>query len=130
MSKSFGYNDAHNSAEEPDDEPSLLDQFSQLEEDLRNRIGPWAKVPLWILDRDIKSGSVLLYSWLSAKYGGSPKGIYPGQRKLSADLRVSEDSIQRWTQELVEIGALKVKRRGQGKTNLYTLMAEPPEIIL
>jgi hypothetical protein len=46
---------------------------------------------------------------------------YPGETTLSKEMGVSEVSIISYKKELEDKGWIKVKRRGQGKTNLYFL---------
>jgi len=46
---------------------------------------------------------------------------FPGQQKLAKDLGVNERSVRTYTQGLQKKGFLVVRRRGLGKTNLYTL---------
>lgn len=44
---------------------------------------------------------------------------YPGVKTLCGAAGVSKDTLSKYLSELVERGLIEVKRRGQGKTNLY-----------
>ena len=55
------------------------------------------------------------------KYAWQDDYCFPGQDRLADDMGVGKRSIVRWIKELEDAGFLKVKRRGQGKSNLYEL---------
>lgn len=80
-------------------------------------------VPLWVVLR-AKGGAVRLYARLTYV---SAEGKEPAEHDLAADLGVSVHTIQRWMNELVSIGALRVRRRGRSLSNLYELRTEPPQ---
>ena len=49
------------------------------------------------------------------------RAVYPGMTRLAKDLGVSEDTIRKYRKPLEEGNLLEIKRRGQGKTNMYFL---------
>lgn len=92
--------------------------------------GPFVIVPEWVLLSRVSHGAVRLYASL-ARYADSVTGTaWPSRRTLATRLRVSDDTIDRWVKELVDVGALFVERRTQtdevGSTrnlsNLYTVI--------
>ncbi|MDR3558741.1 MAG: helix-turn-helix domain-containing protein, partial [Candidatus Pacebacteria bacterium] len=46
---------------------------------------------------------------------------FPGQERLADDLGVTDRSVRTNLKALEEQGLLVIKRRGQGKTNIYEL---------
>ena len=66
----------------------------------------------------------LVYSMLLG-YAWEKDRCFPGQEKLAEDLGISRDSVIKGIKELEDKGYLESKRRGLGKTNLYTLMCKP-----
>ncbi|MCW5714042.1 MAG: helix-turn-helix domain-containing protein [Bauldia sp.] len=47
---------------------------------------------------------------------------FPGQERLGADLGLSDRSVRTHLKSLEENGLLVIKRRGQGRTNIYELV--------
>jgi Helix-turn-helix domain len=72
------------------------------------------------LSRDAK----LLYAVLLS-YAWQAGRCFPGSERLQADLQCSVNSVTKWLQELERAGLVTRRRRGQGKTTLYTLH-DPP----
>lgn len=66
------------------------------------------------ISSDAKALYALLLTFAQAK-----ETAYPGQGKLSEYLGISEKPLRKALLELEEVGMLRIKRRGQGKTNLY-----------
>lgn len=111
----------------PEKDPSKDLNF----EDERSEIvGRFGQVPGWIFESKGSAEAVRLYGFLSYQFGGSPKGIFPGQSYLAEKLGISTRTVQRAMRELQEIGALQVRRRGQGNTNLYKLMWKQPKDVV
>src|SRR5215204_252939 len=73
------------------------------------------------LSRDAK----LLYAVLLS-YAWQRGSCFPGYERLQADLQCSVNSVTKWLQELERAGLVTRRRRGQGKTTLYTLHDPPP----
>jgi hypothetical protein len=72
------------------------------------------------LSRDAK----LLYAVLLS-YAWQQGSCFPGYARLQADLQCSVNSVTKWMQELQGARLVTRRRRGQGKTTVYTLH-DPP----
>ncbi len=57
---------------------------------------------------------LLAYAWQAGN-------CFPGAERLKEDLQCGINQITRYLQELERAGLITVRRRGQGKTNVYTL---------
>jgi len=79
------------------------------------------------LSRDAK----ILYTFLLS-YAWQQGSCFPGYTQLCADMGASPSIVRKYLHELEVVGLLVQKRRGLGKTNLYTLCSlstatlEPP----
>lgn len=83
----------------------------------------FTQVPNFILKRDdISSNAKVVYALLLS-YAWYNDHCFPGQNRLEEESGMSQATISRSISELQEVGLLKVERRGQGKTNIYTLYA-------
>ncbi len=81
----------------------------------------FTQVPNVILrNRELSMGAKLAYAVLLS-YAWQDKSCFPGQERMARDMGCIEKSVRTYLKELQEAGVLLVKRRGQGKTNLYTL---------
>lgn len=81
----------------------------------------FTQIPNTILRRpEITPGAKLTYMLLLS-YAWQQDSCFPGQATLAEDLGAGRRSVIRYLQELQERGLLRVKRRGLGKTNVYTL---------
>lgn len=63
-------------------------------------------------------GALLCYAW-------QDEHCFPGQDALGDMMGMSARQVQTWMGELKTHGYLEVRRRGQGRTNVYTLFANP-----
>lgn len=68
------------------------------------------------LTRDAK----LLYAILLG-YAWQERKCFPGYARLCSDMGASENMVRKYMRELEASGLLTQKRRGLGKTNIYTL---------
>ena len=79
------------------------------------------------LSRDAK----LLYAFL-LRYAWQAGSCFPGYAQLCTDMGASHSIVRKYMHELEAVGLLVQRRRGLGKTNLYTLCSlstatlEPP----
>jgi hypothetical protein len=73
-------------------------------------------------DPDLSPAAKLVYAGILS-YAWRDESAWPGQARLAADLGVHHNTVWRMIKELQERGYLTVKRRGLGKTNIYTLTA-------
>lgn len=81
----------------------------------------WTGVPNFILEsKDISVGAKLTYAML-LKYARELDECFPGQERLAEDMGSGKRSIVRYISELERVGLLTIKRRGQGRPNLYTV---------
>jgi biotin operon repressor len=81
----------------------------------------FTQVPNHLLeDSRISPGAKLTFAEL-LKYAWQNDYCFPGQERLAADMGVTRQSANSYIQELQRNDYLKLKRRGQGKTNLYEL---------
>jgi hypothetical protein len=80
------------------------------------------------LSRDAK----LLYAVLLS-YAWQQGSCFPGYERLQHDLQCSVNSVTKWMQELEGVRLVTRRKRGQGKTTVYTLLdppAPPPGTVL
>ena len=81
----------------------------------------WTGVPNFILESDkISIGAKLTYAML-LKYAREMDECFPGQERLAKDMGSGLRSVVRYISELEEVGLITIKRRGQGRPNLYTV---------
>jgi len=81
----------------------------------------WTGVPNFILEsNEISIGAKLTYAML-LKYAREDDQCFPGQDRLAEDMGSGVRSIVRYISELEEVGLLSVKRRGQGRPNIYVI---------
>jgi biotin operon repressor len=81
----------------------------------------FTQVPNVILrNRSLSLGAKLAYSVLLS-YAWQNHSCFPGQARMAVDLGCIEKTVRTYLHELEESGVIVVKRRGQGKTNLYRL---------
>jgi len=81
----------------------------------------WTGVPNFILENDIISiGAKLTYAML-LKYAREMDECFPGQDRLAKDIGATRQSINAYIKELSKAGMVDVKRRGQGRPNVYTV---------
>ena len=88
----------------------------------------FAIVPQWLLEAPVSDAAVRLYGLL-ARYGNSSGRRMPSRQTLADSLRRSTDSVDRALRELEACGAVVVRRRRDGTTNLtnlYQLRTSPP----
>jgi biotin operon repressor len=81
----------------------------------------WTGVPNFILEStQISVGSKLVYAML-LKYARELNECFPGQERLAKDMGCGRRSVVRYISELEQVGLITIKRRGQGRPNLYTI---------
>ena len=72
------------------------------------------QAPHLSLNAKIVYAQLLHYAWTN-------NYCYPGQVRMAEDLGTNKSTLNRTIQELQKQGWLEIERRGQGKTNIYTL---------
>ena len=81
----------------------------------------WTGVPNFILEsKEISVGAKLTYAML-LKYAREMDECFPGQERLAKDMGNGVRSVVRYIAELEQVGLITIKRRGQGRPNLYTI---------
>ena len=79
------------------------------------------QVPNFILKNpDISIGAKTTYA-LFLSYAWHNQFCFPGQERLAKDMGMGVASVNRFIKELQEYALIEITRRGQGKTNLYTI---------
>jgi biotin operon repressor len=68
----------------------------------------------------LSPGAKLAYAMLLS-YAWQNDYCFPGQERLAKDMGSGLRSVVRFIQELEKEGFIVIKRRGQGKPNLYEL---------
>ena len=100
--------------EKADDLGSIVIEEERLTEN-------YTRVPNTILRHpELSAGAKLCYAMLLS-YAHYENACFPGQARLAKDIGGGVRSVARYLSELQKFRLLKVKRRGLGKTNLYTL---------
>jgi DNA-binding transcriptional MocR family regulator len=83
--------------------------------------GGFTQVPNFILkDPEISLGAKVTYS-MFLSYAWHNDSCFPGQEKLAADMGMSRSRVAEFIGELNKHGLISIKRRGLGKTNVYTI---------
>ena len=80
----------------------------------------FTSIPNYIFGLPISSNAKLIYMALLS-YAWTNQSCYPGLAKLCNDVSLSDKPVTKAIEELSNASLLEVKRRGQGKTNLYIL---------
>ena len=82
----------------------------------------FTQVPNAVLKSDkISPGAKLAYTMLLS-YAWHNNFCFPGQARLARDMGVSRRSAVTYIQELCSEHFVNVKKRGQGRTNIYELI--------
>jgi len=83
--------------------------------------GGFTQIPnIVINDKDLSAKAKLVYAKLLS-YAWNNDRVFPGQERMSTEIGMGVRTIVRATNELQKKGYLEVRRRGLGKTNIYTL---------
>jgi hypothetical protein len=89
-------------------------------EDAVLRLG-FVQLPVIVLrDSELSVGARLAYAVLLS-YAWRDDACYPGQDTMAKDMGVSRVKVNQWMDELRKRGYISWKRRGLGKTNIYTI---------
>ena len=71
--------------------------------------------------KKLSPGAKLAYSGLLS-YAWEKDNCFPGQDRLGEDLGVTRQTVNEYIKELRTKGLIRVRRRGQGRSNLYELL--------
>jgi len=80
----------------------------------------FTSIPNYIFGMPISSNAKLIYMALLS-YAWNNRSCYPGLAKLCSDVSLSDKPITKAIEELTHAALLEVRRRGQGKTNIYII---------
>ena len=81
----------------------------------------FTQLPNFILrNADLSIGAKTTYA-LFLSYAWNNALCFPGQDRLAKDIGMSIGSVNAFIKELETTGLIEITRRGQGKTNLYTV---------
>src|ERR1041385_8549841 len=81
----------------------------------------FTQIPNFILrDGEISVGAKVVYA-MFLSYAWHNDSCFPGQDRLAEDMGMSRVRVTQLIAELQRFGLVKIQRRGQGKTNLYTV---------
>jgi hypothetical protein len=102
-------------------------QLAQTEQNIKiNSADPIAlhgftQVSNFILkDPNISIGAKTTYA-LFLSYAWHNQFCFPGQARLAKDMGMGIASVNRFIKELQSCALIEITRRGQGRTNLYTI---------
>lgn len=102
-------------------------QLQKIEQNIKlNTADPIARygftqLPNFILrNPDISIGAKTTYA-LFLSFAWHNNLCFPGQDKLAKAIGMSIGSINSFVKELETVGLIEIERRGQGKTNIYTI---------
>jgi biotin operon repressor len=88
----------------------------------------FTQVPNFLLkSNNLSSGDKLAFAMLLS-YAWQNDYCFPGQKRLGEDMGLHETNVRKHLKSLETIGLLTITRRGQGKTNIYTLNLKPRKI--
>jgi DNA-binding transcriptional ArsR family regulator len=82
-------------------------------------------VPNFLLkSKKLSSGDKMAFAMLLS-YAWQNDYCFPGQERLAEDLGLSDRSVRTHLKSLEINGLLAIRRRGQGRTNVYELTLKP-----
>ena len=88
----------------------------------------FTQVPNFLLKSNkLSSGDKLAFAMLLS-YAWQNDFCFPGQVRLGVDMGLHETNVRKHLKSLEAHGLLTITRRGQGKTNIYTLNLKPRKI--
>jgi hypothetical protein len=81
--------------------------------------GGFTQVPNFILrDGTLSLGAKVAYS-MFLHFAWNNDSCFPGQDRLAQHMGMSVSRVNEYIKELASAGLIDIKRRGQGKTNIY-----------
>ncbi len=100
--------------------------------------GGFTQVPNFILkSAGLSVGAKVTYA-MFLSYAWHNENCFPGQERLAEDMGMSRSRVTEFVGELEKAGFITIQRRGQGKTNVYTIhfhvkrkgypQARPPDV--
>lgn len=83
--------------------------------------GGFTQVPNFILTDDTLSLGAKVASAMFLHYAWNKDSCFPGQDRLAEAMGMSKSRVNEFIKELERIGLIEIRRRGQGKTNIYRI---------
>jgi biotin operon repressor len=88
----------------------------------------FTQIPNFLLkSKKLSAGDKMTFAMLLS-YAWQNDYCFPGQERLAQDLGLSDRSVRTHLKSLEASGLLAIKRRGQGKTNVYELQLKPKRL--
>lgn len=83
--------------------------------------GGFTQLPNFILrNPKLSVGAKVVYA-MFISYGWHNNFCFPGQDRLAKDIGMTRPRVTQLIGELEDAGLISIERRGQGKTNVYTI---------
>ena len=83
--------------------------------------GGFTQVPNFILTDDtLGLGAIVAYA-MFLHYAWHKDSCFPGQDRLAEAMGMSKSRVNEFIKELERVGLIEIRRRGQGKTNIYRI---------
>lgn len=99
----------------------LKEKNLQLDTDNPVLQGGFTQVPNFILKNpEISVGAKVAYA-MFLSYAWHNDSCFPGQDRLAEDMGLTRVRVTQLISELEAAGLVTIQRRGQGKTNIYTI---------
>src|ERR1041385_7427820 len=81
----------------------------------------FTQIPNFILrSAELSVGAKVAYA-MFLSYAWHNDSCFPGQERLARDVGLSRSRVTEFIGELEKAGFISIKRRGLGKTNIYTI---------
>src|SRR5690242_21535254 len=81
----------------------------------------FTQVPNFIIrNGELSVGAKVVYA-MFLSYAWHNDSCFPGQDRLAEDMGMSRSRVTAFVGELEQFGLISIQRRGQGKTNIYTI---------
>ena len=81
----------------------------------------FTQIPNVILKTTKLSGGAKLAYTMLLSYAMQDDRCFPGQDRLGVDMGVSRQTANQYIKEMEQKGYVNIKRRGQGRSNLYEI---------
>ena len=105
----------------------IAPQLQNIEQNIKlNTADPVARygftqLPNFILrNADVSANAKVVYSLLLS-YAYHNNRVFPGQERLASEMGAHVSTVSRAISELEDCSLIEIERRGQGKTNFYTI---------
>ncbi len=83
--------------------------------------GGFTQLPNFVLKNpNLSIGAKISYA-MFLHYAWHNDHCFPGQDRLADDIGMSRTRVNEFVKELEAAGLIEIKRRGQGKTNIYKI---------